>query len=57
MSALNRLLHEFAADRRGATAVEYGLIVGLIFLAVLASINSVASATTAMYAVITGAMH
>jgi pilus assembly protein Flp/PilA len=56
MTALARLLRNLAADERGATAVEYGLIVALIFLAILASINSVAAATTAMFNVISSAM-
>ncbi len=56
MSALARMLKQFAADTGGATAVEYGLIVGLIFLAILASINSVAAATVAMFNLISSAM-
>lgn len=34
---------------RGATAVEYGLILALITLAVIASITSVANKTTNMW--------
>lgn len=34
---------------RGATAVEYGLILALIVLAILAALNSVATKTTSMW--------
>ncbi len=56
MGAPTRMLKIFAADESGATAVEYSLIIGLIFLAILASINSVAAATTAMFNLISSAM-
>ncbi|GAA0730697.1 Flp family type IVb pilin [Sphingomonas japonica] len=36
-------------DRKGATAVEYGLIVALIVIAIIASIQGVASATIGMW--------
>lgn len=38
-----------AADGKGATAVEYGLIVALIVIAMLASLSTVASATINMW--------
>lgn len=56
MSALTRLLRVFAADESGATAIEYGLIISLIFLAILASVNSVASGTTALFTLLASAM-
>ena len=34
------LLRRFRADNQGATAIEYGLIVALIFLAILSSIGA-----------------
>ncbi|WP_420143122.1 Flp family type IVb pilin [Sphingobium sp.] len=34
---------------RGATAVEYGLIIALIVLAIIVSLNSVATKTTNMW--------
>ncbi len=34
---------------RGATAVEYGLILALIFLAIVGSIQAVANSTTGMW--------
>lgn len=37
----------FARDRQGATAIEYGLIVSLIFLVIVGSVGAFgASATT-----------
>ncbi|MDZ4738959.1 MAG: Flp family type IVb pilin [Alphaproteobacteria bacterium] len=56
MSALSRHIKRFAANQSGATAVEYGLIVSLIFLAVISAVQAVAGSTISMYAVITGAM-
>jgi len=56
MSGIYQSLRMFAADDRGATAIEYGLIVSLIVLIVLAGMQAVGSATIAMYNVITAAM-
>jgi pilus assembly protein Flp/PilA len=36
-------------DRRGATAVEYGLILALIFLAMIAGVVSVGQVTSGMW--------
>ena len=36
-------------DERGATAVEYGLILALIFLAMVAAIGGFASTSTEMW--------
>ena len=33
MIAIRKILRRFSADERGATAIEYGLIVGLIAVA------------------------
>lgn len=56
MSALTKFLRRFASNESGATAIEYGLIVSLIFLAIITAISSVADKNNAMYAVISGAM-
>jgi pilus assembly protein Flp/PilA len=42
-------LRKLLADRRGATAVEYGLILAMIVLAMFAALQSLAGATTAMW--------
>lgn len=36
-------------DQKGATAVEYGLIIALVVLAMLAALNGVADATLRMW--------
>lgn len=36
-------------DRRGATAVEYGLILVMIVIAMLSALNGVADETTSMW--------
>lgn len=45
MRGLKKLLR----DRRAATAVEYGLILSLIFLAMVGAIQGVATQTTLMW--------
>ena len=42
-------LVRFLKDEEGATAIEYGLIVALIFLAIVTAITSYTQATNAMY--------
>lgn len=44
-----RRLQDLLRDRRGATAVEYGLILSLIFLAMVVAIQGVATQTTSMW--------
>ncbi len=45
MRHLKKLFH----DKRAATAVEYGLVLALIFLAMIVSLRNVATATTTMW--------
>ncbi len=47
--ALFAVLRRLTRDSRGATAIEYGLIVSLIVIAAMASIVSVADVTTGMW--------
>ena len=42
-------LRELSACRKGATAIEYGLIVALIVIAMVASFKDVANATVSMW--------
>jgi pilus assembly protein Flp/PilA len=44
-----RRLSELGSDRRGATAVEYGLIMALIFLAMIAGVRAFASGAIEMW--------
>lgn len=43
-------IRRFLADRGGATAIEYGLIVALLSLVVVAGIGSVGNAVEDMFA-------
>jgi pilus assembly protein Flp/PilA len=40
---------EIAKDQRGATAVEYGLILALIFLAMVAGVVAVGTSTSDLW--------
>jgi pilus assembly protein Flp/PilA len=44
-----RRLLKIIKDQQGATAVEYGLILALIFLAMVGALTTVASTTTNMW--------
>lgn len=44
-----KLLDRLARDPRGATAVEYGFIVALIVIAIIASIQALGTTTTGMW--------
>ncbi len=48
-TTLRRLLH----DSRGATAVEYGLIVALLVIVIIVSMSSVANQNTGLWATVT----
>jgi pilus assembly protein Flp/PilA len=48
-SRLARAIDRFAADERGATAIEYGLIVALLFLAIVGAVRNFSTATNEMY--------
>ncbi len=45
---LKRLLR----DKAGATAIEYGLIVSLVVIAIIASVRSVADETNGLWAIV-----
>jgi len=44
-----RLLRSLKRDEKAATAVEYGLIIALIFLAIVAAVDNVAKRTIKMW--------
>ena len=46
---LSRLLKNIVEDTTGATAVEYGLIISLIVIAMIAALQGVATATVNMW--------
>lgn len=43
------ILRKVAADKRGATAVEYGLILAMVFLAMLGAVSSFGSEVISMF--------
>ena len=45
----NKLLKAILEDRSGATAVEYGLILALIVIAMISALNTFANSTIAMW--------
>ncbi|MFQ5563202.1 MAG: Flp family type IVb pilin [Parvularculaceae bacterium] len=49
-------LQAFLADENGATAIEYGLIGSLIFLAIVAAVKSYTNTTSDMYSTISDNM-
>ena len=53
---LNKLLKAILEDRSGATAVEYGLIVALIVIAMIAALNTFANETISMWDRVSTAM-
>jgi pilus assembly protein Flp/PilA len=46
---MNTLCARFVKDESGATAIEYGLIAALMFLAIVGGVNSVANNTKNMH--------
>ena len=44
-----RRLQRFLKDERAVTAVDYGLIVALVVIAMIAGLSQVATATTGMW--------
>ena len=55
MKAIQRLV-KFSRDRRGATAIEYGLLAALIAVALIASLQSVSTRISGVYSEISDAM-
>jgi pilus assembly protein Flp/PilA len=49
MTTMLKLITSFRADQRGATAVEYGLIVALIFLASVGAMQAFGDGVTGMW--------
>ena len=48
-----KLLRRLSGDEAGATAIEYGLIVALIVIAIIVSMSSVATESTGLWTRIT----
>ena len=48
-SGFSGVVCAFLRDEKGATAIEYSLIAGLIFLAIVASVKAYTNSTSEMY--------
>ena len=46
---LTRMTRQFAADSSGASAVEYGLLLALIIVAIFAAMSETSGALNAMF--------
>jgi pilus assembly protein Flp/PilA len=49
MRAPARFFHALIGDQKGATAVEYGLIVALIVIAIIGALIALADVTTGIW--------
>ncbi|MGN6156066.1 MAG: Flp family type IVb pilin [Sphingomicrobium sp.] len=49
MIAIRRILPRLAADQRGATAIEYGLIIGLMALAMIGALSELGGGAGGMW--------
>jgi pilus assembly protein Flp/PilA len=47
--AARSFIGRWLSDERGATAIEYGLICGLIFLAIVSAVTAFGASTTSLY--------
>ena len=47
--AMKNWLGRIVRDERGATAIEYGLIVSLIIIAMVGALNTLGDSTTGMW--------
>jgi len=50
------MLSRFARDESGGTAIEYGLIVGIVFLGIVTAVTYYCDSTGAMYGRISAAI-
>lgn len=49
MTAIRKAMRMLSADRRGATAIEYGLIAALIVIAMMAGLKSMGGGVGGMW--------
>ena len=54
MVAIRRTLHRLAADQRGATAIEYGLIAAATGLALVGAMPTIKSGLTTVFGSVSG---
>ena len=53
---MKNLLNRFVADQSGATAIEYGLIAGLISVVIIGALKIVGSSLTAKFTSVSNAL-
>ncbi|CAN0620127.1 pilus assembly protein Flp/PilA [Burkholderia multivorans] len=46
---MKALFHRFLKEETGVTAIEYGLIAGLIAVAIITSVTSIGTSITALF--------
>ena len=46
---MKRFLNRFRRDERGATAIEYGLIIALIFLVILSALTAFGGTSSGIF--------
>ena len=56
MLAIRTILHRLRRCRKGATAIEYGLICALIVIAMVAALGQLGGGTNGMWTKIKGAV-
>ena len=49
---MKKLLNRFAADQSGATAIEYGLIAGLISVVIITAVTTIGTRMNAKFTTI-----
>ena len=50
---MRQFLRAFARDRKGATSIEYTLIVALVSLAIISAVDELADSTNAVFKAVT----
>ena len=50
--SLKTWMRKLVQDRKGATAVEYGLIIALLVIAIIGAVKGVADENTGMWAIV-----
>jgi len=54
---VTRFLRRFASDQSGATAIEYGMILALMFLVILGALQAFAGSGTGIFNTAMGALN
>ena len=54
---MKRILGRFAQDESGATAIEYGLIAGLIGVVIIGAVSAVGTAITTKFTAVSTALN